>query len=262
VLPRPPLPAAPCAAAPGGDVAPGFSFDAVLGAGFDAGVGFEAETFFDPAAGFDARADVDGAGCFDLNAGFDAGVGFGLDGNFEPPALWKLGFHPEGALPVVLVGFELAAGLEPVAARGGVAGRLTAGVFCFCACAKPSAIARIAAAIHKRAILPIGRMEFIAALPPDRAVSQGNSRHSANAIRKNCATAQGESVSQSVRLNKFLSGIGAGADRPTTDGKRRGRRRWWPWDRRGIRGRRRECCAICWRIRRRDSSSDARWKKL
>jgi len=172
VLVRPAFPVAPRAAA-GGDVAPGFPVDAVRGVGFD--VGFGAETFFGPAAGFDVPADADGAGCFDLNTGFGAEVAFGADGDFDPGLWMKLGFHAEGALPVVTAGFEETAGFGPVAGLGGFAGLLTTGVFGFCVCAraKPGAIARIAAANQKRAIFPIGRMEFIAAFPPDRAVSQG-----------------------------------------------------------------------------------------
>jgi hypothetical protein len=175
VLVKPPFPVAPCAAAAGGDVTPGFPVDAVLGAGFDAGAGFDVETFFGPAAGFDVPADVDGAGCFDLNAGFGAEVAFGAVGDFDPGLWIKLGFHAEGAFPVVTVGFEEVAGLVPVAGLGGFAGLVTTGVFGFCVCsiARPGVIARIASANHKRDILPIGRMDFIATLPPDGAVSQG-----------------------------------------------------------------------------------------
>jgi hypothetical protein len=175
VLVSPPLLVEPCAAAAGGDVAPGFPVDAVRGAGFDVGAGFEVETFFGPATGFDVPADVDGAGCFDLNAGFGAAVAFGADGDFDPGLWIKLGFHDEGALPVVTAGFDELAGFVPVAGCGGFAVLLTTGVFgfCVCACTQPGAIARIASANHRRAIFPIGRMEFIAAFPPDWAVSQG-----------------------------------------------------------------------------------------
>ncbi|MGB6547126.1 MAG: hypothetical protein WBE97_16045 [Candidatus Acidiferrales bacterium] len=77
----------------------------------------------------------------------------------------KLGFQAEGALPVVLAGFDGVTGLVPVAGFGAVAGLLTAGGFgfCVCACAKPGAIARITAAHHNRATFAIGQ-DFIAAL--------------------------------------------------------------------------------------------------
>jgi len=76
---------------------------------------------------------------------------------------------------VVTAGFEETAGFVAVEGLGGFAGLFTTGVFgfCVCACAKPGAITRIATANHNRAVSPIGRMEFIAAFPPDRAVSQG-----------------------------------------------------------------------------------------
>jgi hypothetical protein len=44
-------------------------------------------------------------------------------------------------------------------------------------------------------------------------------------------------------------------------GIRSGRRLWWPWERRGRRGRRMECCAICWANRQRGRSTRDRSRR-
>ncbi len=49
---------------------------------------------------------------------------------------------------------------------------------------------------------------------------------------------------------------------PASGGRRCGRRRWWPRERRGMRARRMGCCAICWVNRRRGRSTRDRLRKL